>query len=352
MPVAHSFHHALAAPRSQCRFHLFLQNHFDHFPHPLPYRRLQPLPQRSLLALFHCNASLRHGVFLLCPEPPLKRFRDFSFNYFSGEYAFLFFYRNRDRTLDSAPDDWTAFSPPITEDPAAFLAEVDRILQSVAVASHYQLLGVEPRASHNEVKRNFYQLARRFHPDHHMDHPEWTPRLLALMDTLATAYRTLSDDETKKQYDSSLTRVVEAKPTNPGQMAQGYLDKAMECMAEKNFSGCILWLHRTIEYEPSCSNHRAMLGRCLSAIPEYHREAIEQFELAIDLDPRNVTAHLHYGELLEQLRAPWKAKFHYARALEVDPNNREARDRLTRLGVGMPRSSSRLSLLGRLTGRR
>src|SRR5665213_269328 len=99
MPVAHSFHHALAAPRSQCRFHLFLQNHFDHFPHPLPYRRLQPLPQRSLLALFHCNASLRHGVFLLCPEPPLKRFRDFSFNYFSGEYAFLFFYRNRDRTV-------------------------------------------------------------------------------------------------------------------------------------------------------------------------------------------------------------------------------------------------------------
>src|SRR5665213_3265975 len=99
MPVAHSFHHALAAPRSQCRFHLFLQNHFDHFPHPLPYRRLQPLPQRSLLALFHCNASLRHGVFLLCPEPPLKRFRDFSFNYFSGEYAFLFFYRNRDRTF-------------------------------------------------------------------------------------------------------------------------------------------------------------------------------------------------------------------------------------------------------------
>src|SRR5665213_275235 len=101
MPVAHSFHHALAAPRSQCRFHLFLQNHFDHFPHPLPYRRLQPLPQRSLLALFHCNASLRHGVFLLCPEPPLKRFRDFSFNYFSGEYAFLFFYRNRDRTNGS-----------------------------------------------------------------------------------------------------------------------------------------------------------------------------------------------------------------------------------------------------------
>jgi curved DNA-binding protein CbpA len=254
--------------------------------------------------------------------------------------------------LESAPDDWAAFSPPFTEDPAAFLAEVDRVLQSVAVASYYQLLGVDPRANHNELKRHFYQLARRYHPDRHMDHPEWTPRLLVLMDILATAYRTLSDGETKKQYDSSLARAVEAKPLSPGKPAQVYLDKALECMAEKNFSGCILWLHRAIEYEPSCASHRVMLGRCLSAIPEYHREAVEQFELAIDLDPRNIAAHLHYGELLEQLRAPWKAKFHYARALEIDPNNREARERLLRLGVGMPRSSSKISLLGRLTGRR
>ena len=253
--------------------------------------------------------------------------------------------------VDSVPDDWAAFAVPIAEDPAAFLAEVDRILQSVAVATHYQLLGVEPRATHGEVKRKFYLLARRFHPDYHMDHPEWTPRLLALMDSLATAYRTLSDNEAKKQYDSNLARAADVIPPKSGKIAQGYLDKALECMAEKNFSGCILWLHRAIEYEPSCSSHRSMLGRCLSAIPEYHREAVEQFELAIDLDPRNIAAHLHYGELLEQLRAPWKAKFHYARALEIDPQNREARDRLSRLGVNMPRSTSKISFLGRLTGR-
>jgi hypothetical protein len=39
---------------------------------------------------FHCNASLRHGVFRLYPEPPAKRFRVFSFFDFSGEYAFYF----------------------------------------------------------------------------------------------------------------------------------------------------------------------------------------------------------------------------------------------------------------------
>jgi curved DNA-binding protein CbpA len=254
--------------------------------------------------------------------------------------------------LETFPEDWIAFSPLRKEDPAEFLAEVDRILHSVAIATHYQLLGVEPETPHSEIKRHFYQLARKFHPDHHMDHPEWTPRLLSLMDSLATAYRTLSDGESKKKYDSRLDRPKEESQANAGEIAQNYLNKAAECMAEKNFAGCILWLHRAIEYEPNRSSHRAMLGHCLSSIPEYHREAVEQFEMAIELDPRNITAHLHYGELLEQLRAPWKARFHYARALELDPCNREASDRLNRLGAGMPRRTSTISLLGRLTRRR
>jgi hypothetical protein len=47
------------------------------------------------LAHFYCSASLRHGVFLLCPEPPAKRFRAFSFTDFSGEYAFYFLQESR-----------------------------------------------------------------------------------------------------------------------------------------------------------------------------------------------------------------------------------------------------------------
>jgi tetratricopeptide (TPR) repeat protein len=254
--------------------------------------------------------------------------------------------------VEASPEDWITFSPLRKEDPTAFLAEVDRILHSLAIATHYQLLGVEPETPHSEIKRHFYQLAQKFHPDHHMNHPEWTPRLLSLMDSLATAYRTLSDAELKKKYDSHLAHSIEEVQENPEKIAQDYLDKALACMAEKNFSGCILWLHRAIEYEPNRSSHRTMLGRCLSSIPEYHREAVEQFEMAIELDPRNITAHLHYGRLLEQLRAPWKARFHYARALELNPHNREAGDRLNRLGAGMPRSASKISLLGRLTRRR
>jgi len=253
--------------------------------------------------------------------------------------------------VDETPEDWAAFSPPAKEDPAAFLAEVDRILKLSGSTTHYQLLGASPSTSRSALKHLFYQLARRFHPDHHMDHPEWTPRLLAVMESLVTAYKTLSDDETKREYDSNLSGAPNAAAHEARNPAQGYLEKAQECMAEKNFAGCILWLHRAIESQPKCSSHRTLLGRCLSTMPEYRREAMEQFELAIQLDPRNLSAHLHYGELLEQLKVPWRARFHYLRVLEIDVNHCEARRRLNFLEANAPRRSSKPSLLGRLTGR-
>jgi curved DNA-binding protein CbpA len=254
--------------------------------------------------------------------------------------------------VDEVPEDWAAFSPPTAEDPASFLIEVDRFLHFARTATYYQLLGVKSNSSRSELKRHFYQLARRFHPDHHMDRPEWTPRLVSLMEGLTTAYETLSDEGTKKEYDSLLAHASKADPSEARKQTQGYLDKAHECMAEKNFAGCILWLHRAIESEPNSSSHRTMLGRCLSAIPEYRREAVEQFEIAIDLDPRNLTAHLQYGELLEHLKLPGRARAHYLRVLQLDANQREARNRLIKMDIERPRSVSLPSLFGRLTGRR
>ncbi|HEY2647228.1 MAG TPA: DnaJ domain-containing protein [Candidatus Acidoferrales bacterium] len=253
--------------------------------------------------------------------------------------------------VEDAPEDWAAFSLPAKEDPSTFLAEVDRILLQSGTATHYQMLGVHSSTPPAEVKRHFYRLASRFHPDHHMDHPEWTPRLLAVMENLLKAYRTLSDDDTKKEYDSILSRVVDASPSDSRRLAQTFLEKAEKCAAEKNVAGCILWLHRAIESEPKCSTYREMLGRCLAAVPEYRGEAVEQFEMAIQLEPSNLNAHLHFGELLEQLKVPWRARIHYLRALEIDMNHCEARRRLNLLEASTPRRSPKPSLLGRLTGR-
>ena len=245
-----------------------------------------------------------------------------------------------------------ASGPRKRTDTALFLSEVDRLLRSVQTATHYQLLDVRRDTSRAEVKRRFYQLARRFHPDHHMDHPEWTPRLQALMDALVSAYRTLSNDKAGKEYDFLLVnQFAETQPDTQTQ-ASDFVEKARQCMAEKNYAASILWMHRAIGNEPNSSDYRVMLGQCLSAIPEYRREAIEQFERAIQLDPRNLNAHFHYANLLERMKLPGRAKGHYQRVLELDMNHRKARQALVRLNVSGPRAASRASFLDRLTSRR
>jgi curved DNA-binding protein CbpA len=254
--------------------------------------------------------------------------------------------------IEDVPEDWAEFSPAEIQDPARFLDEVNRMVLSARTSTYYHLLGVKPATPRRELKRRFYQLALRFHPDHHMDQPEWTPHLEALMDCLTTAYKTLSDAEAKEEYDALLARGSKMEPPDARKQVLGYLDKARECMAEKNLAASILWLHRAIECEPNCSSHRAMLGRCLSAIPEYRREAVDQFEKAIELDPRNLVAHLHYGELLEHLKLPGRARSHYLRVLELDASHQETRKRLIKMDLEAPRSVSRPSLFARFTGRR
>jgi tetratricopeptide (TPR) repeat protein len=220
------------------------------------------------------------------------------------------------------------------------LKEIEKLLQLARAGMYCELLGVQADTPRIEIRRRFYQLARRFHPDRHMDHPEWTPRLLLLMDSVTVAYKSLASD-------TAIKTETEAHP-----LAQECLAQAELCMTGKNYVGSILWLRRAIELEPHCSEYRAMLGRSLAAVPEYRHEAVEQFEKAIDLDSLNVEAHFQYAQLLEQLNFLGRARSHYVRILEVDAFHAPARERLTHLNVKNPRSISRSSLLGRLTGRR
>lgn len=82
----------------------------------------------------------------------------------------------------------------------------------------YRVLGVDYRASQDEIENVYHELARRLHPDITGDDPELTMRYMAVNE----AYRILSKPEERAEYDRSIgidpeTGEGEAKP-KPGQV--------------------------------------------------------------------------------------------------------------------------------------
>ncbi|XP_066497777.1 dnaJ heat shock protein family (Hsp40) member A3a isoform X2 [Hoplias malabaricus] len=62
----------------------------------------------------------------------------------------------------------------------------------------YQILGVPRTASQKEIKKAYYQMAKKYHPDTNKDDPQAKEKFAQL----AEAYEVLSDEVKRKQYDT------------------------------------------------------------------------------------------------------------------------------------------------------
>jgi hypothetical protein len=242
--------------------------------------------------------------------------------------------------------------PPANPDDSGTEAELQRYLALAEKGSYYQLLGVGADAGRSEIREGFYGLARKFHPDRHMDKHEWAAPLQQLMGAITEAYRVLSDEKKRGSYDRKQTLSRSRSETEES------IDEceklAANCHRDDNFEGAIFWLRKCVNLAPGVAKYHASLAASLATATHHRREAIQHFEKAIELDPWNPGPFLKFAELHEVTQLPWRAEPLYHKVLEIDPENFLAKQGLARIRLAEKKAKvskpSKVSKISKMAG--
>jgi curved DNA-binding protein CbpA len=233
---------------------------------------------------------------------------------------------------------------PAQDDSEVSDEELARYLALSEKSNHYHLLGVTFDASSQEIKKGFYALARKFHPDRHMNRPNWVKPLQQLMGAITEAHNVLGDEIKRGHYDRKLIH----RQTEVQETVEECVKLAANALRDENREGAIFWMRKCVNISPNEPKHRVSLASCLAAVPHHRREAVEHFQKAIELDQWNTDAYLQCGELYEMIKLPWRAASLYSKILEFDPGHVLARQRLARsesTEKGMSKKRPRLAKL-------
>ncbi|WP_297430238.1 DnaJ domain-containing protein [Clostridium sp.] len=194
----------------------------------------------------------------------------------------------------------------------------------------YKILGLEPEASKEEVKRAYFKLVRKYPPD------RYEKEFMEIRE----AYETLSNEKTRKQYDAINYLPIEIKES---------YNSARTLIEEGDFTAGIKILEKILKIDSELLIVKSLLGEtCLKnnnsgkairiyeeltlAEPEnaafagylaeayltrgWQKKAIEAFNRAIELDEDNISLWIGLSDAYIKSHEYWQARGVLEKALD------------------------------------
>ena len=222
--------------------------------------------------------------------------------------------------------------------------------------SHYELLGVRPDASSEQINQAYFERSRLFHPDlrHRDDLSRFEKELTAVFERLKIAYEALSNPERRAQYDASQneapTPPVSTEGSDPAARrdlaAQSYR-RARQLIEEKDYHPALQMLIEAVRFVPDHGEYRYWLGQIELKNANWVDRGLENLKEAARLEPRRPDYLRDAARaLLERGRARDAEPF-ARRLVSIDdsPENQELLDRVLEAAASSPESAAGVPVL-------
>ena len=222
--------------------------------------------------------------------------------------------------------------PSLTDEEQQFIKEVEVLHKDLDITTFYQLLDVSLQSSTAIIKKSYYKLMKKYHPDRFADprYGDVTRKLDEIVARLTEAYQTLKDGNLRSAYDKKLeTKKEQApRPTTGRQTSRKevhYRD-ALFFVSQSRFSEAIEMLNRCIQLDPHDARFYLELGKLQVNNPMWVKKAEENLTNAIRFDPTKIDAYLLLGKLNMKNERMETAEQYYVSALNLDPDSEEAKE--------------------------
>lgn len=242
--------------------------------------------------------------------------------------------------------------------------ELECLYAQIDELDHYQFFGVDRDAGRSAIKKSYFELSKRYHPDKHFraELGPYEEMLERIFQTITRAYRILSNSDKRSEYDETLAEheaAVATPMSRPSAVRMASEDASgdesnrsgerRETPAGKRraaFAQLVKKgekLRRAEEYVEAAEAFRKALSlqrdrevalraaRMLLDAGAHIDQAALFAKAALEIDEESTEGEMLLARALEEEGRPEAAIEHYDRVLEMEPDHSEARMRREQL---------------------
>lgn len=207
---------------------------------------------------------------------------------------------------------------------------------------YFALLGVNRTASSSEVRKAYFDLVKKLHPDRLGQYglAEMKTQAARLFHVLTQAYETLSDPKRRQEYASGQTTAatpeagaMKATGVQNAEAAKIAFHKGSVMLNKRAYQEAEKFFAEATEARPDMARYWQSLGWAIFNNPKRPEDqrvenARKCFEKALDLDAEDAQTHYNVGLYWKAKGNPNRTKRALEKAIELKPDFIEAKREL------------------------
>lgn len=233
-------------------------------------------------------------------------------------------FKNKKVKKVPSPEKKGETEPEVTEEEK--LVKVFEFHNNLENFNYYQILDVIESASKEDIKKSYFRLARKFHPDFFgRELPsESTQKIDEVFDQITKAYQTLNDEKKKSEYDKKLSAPPSEERKNLTKEAEKRFRQGKTLFNQERYEEALIFLEQSVRLSQDKASYFILLAMTQAKIQTYRKEAEKNFIRATRLEPWNAEAFVGLGVLYKREGLNIKAKKQFERALQIDSDHKVA----------------------------